>query len=58
VKAANIGLAECPHFGRLKLITQTGAETRIVVVGLVVVVVAVVVVGPSMCVLIAPFGNY
>lgn len=31
MKAANIGLAECPHFGRLKLITQTGAETRIVV---------------------------
>jgi len=47
VKAANIGFYNCPYFGRLKLTTQTRAETCIVVVvvGIVVVVVVVIVVG-------------
>ena len=44
MKAANIGFYNCPYFGRLKLITQTRAETRIVVVVVVVVVVVAVVV--------------
>ena len=38
-KAANIGLYDCSHFGRLELITQTGAETRTVVVAIVIIVI-------------------
>jgi len=30
MKSAKIGLHNCPRFGRLKLTTQTGAETCIV----------------------------
>ena len=44
MKAANIGFYNSPYFGRLKLITQTTAETCIVVVVVVVVAVVVVVV--------------
>jgi len=45
VKVANIGLYNCPHLGCLKVVTQTGAGTCILV--LVVVVVVVVVVSSS-----------
>jgi len=42
MKVANIGLYNCPHFGRLTLVMQTVAETRIIVVQVVVVVVVCV----------------
>jgi len=37
-----IGLYNCPYFGHLKLVMQTGAKTRMVVVVVVVVVVGIV----------------
>jgi len=36
VKAANIGLYNCPHLGRLKVVIQTGAGTCILVLVVVV----------------------